>query len=96
MNAPESKTTPAGPPATSAPKLVYVSGTVKAISEASLALETKAGEYTFDLRGAAIRIGVQAATAAHLKEGDEVCVAYVRADELLVAKTVNWLVKRVT
>jgi len=86
--------TSAEPPQNPAAKLFRVTGMVKAITAVGLTLETKANEYTYDLTGAAIKIGVRDATAADLKEGDEIRVSYARSEDKLVAKTVSRLVKR--
>lgn len=89
------KTLPA-PPQNPAVKLVSVTGKVKAISAAGLTLETRTHEYLYDLRDAVIRIGIRSATAADLREGDEVRVSYTRSEDQLVARTVSRVVKRAT
>jgi hypothetical protein len=87
--------TSAEPPQNPAARLFSVAGKVKAISAASLTLETKANEYTYDLTGAVIKIGVRDATAADLG-GDEIRVSYTRTEDKLVARTVSRVVKRAT
>jgi len=86
--------TSAAPPQNRAVKRFWVTGKVKAITAASLTLETKANESTYDLTGAVIKIGVRDATAADLREGDEIRVSYTRIEDKLVAKTVSRVVKR--
>ena len=86
--------TSAAPPQNRAVKLVSVTGKVKAISAAGLTLETKAHEYIYDLTEAVIKIGIRRATAADLREGDEVRVSYTRSEDKLVAKAVSRVVKR--
>ncbi len=88
--------TSAEPPQNPAARLFSVAGKVKAISTASLTLETKANEYTYDLTGAVIKIGVRDATAADFREGDEIRVSYTRTEDKLVARTVSRVVKRAT
>jgi len=84
---------PAQKPAT---KLSSLAGKVKSVGAMNLTLETKAKppkEYTFDLTGAAIKVGGKEAAATDLKEGDEIRVSYTQSEGKLVAKTVARIVK---
>jgi hypothetical protein len=85
---------PTGPPETPVAKRVWLSDTAKAVRATARVLATTTGMHTVDLRGAAISVGVQPATAVHRRAGDDVHVAHAQADGQRVAETVARLLTR--